>query len=99
MNKGIIYKIIGGDTEKDVKYCILLERNVMIGDKEYNIYVKAKRVNGDWLCNPTVNIFKSNTGFTSKLDLTLLMGKRLNFELDYSNKIITAIEESEVKNE
>lgn len=97
MNKGKIYKIIGDNAEKDVKYCILLDRNVKMGDKEYNIYVKAKKVNGDWLKNSTVTIFRSNTVFTSKLDLTFLMGKRLNFELDNNKKIITAIEETEAK--
>ena len=85
MNKGLIYKIA---TDKDgiTKYYLKLERNLKIGDKEYNIYI----IDGE--NKPVAELFQSDKPFAFSGDLTAFFGKKYEFSLDLKKGEIISIE-------
>lgn len=93
MNKGVIYKIFYKDNK--IKYCIRLDKTVKFGEEEYNIYIKEDK---------TAKLFNCNEEIDMELNISHLLGKKLNFTLifkddkdntDKQDKI-TAIEETAI---
>ncbi len=116
MNKGVIYKILN---DGNVKYCIRLDKTVKIEDEELNIYFykakiediikeKSKENKGnDIVIKDAVTLFLIEKPFTSDIDLTAYLGKKLEFTLsfkddegnkDKKDKIIS-IEETTINND
>ena len=78
MNKGIIYKV---KIDDDFHYYIRLEKTEKIGDTEYNIFI----------CEPNGSVAKAElvsveVGYTFGKDLTSLLGKKLDFCIDFGSK-------------
>lgn len=74
MNKGVIYKI--ACNEDKIKYCIRLDRNVMIDNVEYNIYIKDDK---------TAKLFNCSGEFETGLNISHLLGKKLEFTLSFKD--------------
>lgn len=82
MNKGIIYKVkFNENNEKE--YYIKLERTVTINGTEYNIFLYYE--NPENKKDPKSQLVPIDTAFTFTSDLTSLIGKKLNFEIEINN--------------
>lgn len=86
MNEGVIYKVkLNENNEKT--YYIKLERTVKIGEIEYNIFIDSNQLNAELIPVDTPFMFSS--------DLTSLIDKKLEFEIDKkANKIISIVYET-----
>lgn len=73
MNKGIIYKIT---VDEALHYYIKLERTVKIKDTEYNIFVDDTNFS-----KPNAELVPIEEYFTCGLDLSVYLGKKLDFDI------------------
>lgn len=96
MNKGVIYKI-KIEESGNIKYCIRLDRNVKIEDKEYNIYVDKNKKDNNYANAAT--LFSVDREFDPKIPLPVCTGKKYNFELDEKCARIISIEETAISND
>lgn len=104
MNKGVIYKITVFEENKEnnnesvtKKYYINLDDYKKISDKVYNLYINDEVAKNDLttkdIIEQAVTLFPIEKDFTSAIDLTAYLGKKLYFVFDIAESKITAIEE------
>lgn len=81
MNEGLIYKIIFA--EGKIKYCIRLDRNVMINNVEYNIYIDKTKNRSKY--KNAAMLFSVDREFETKLPLPICTRKKYNFTLIFKD--------------
>lgn len=82
MNEGVIYKVKLNENNKKTYY-IKLERTVKIGEIEYNIFIDSNQ--------PMAELIPVDTPFKFSSDLTSLIDKKLEFEINKETKKIISI--------
>lgn len=102
MNKGVIYKIATCEEKVDdkdnviKKYFIYLDDNKKLNEKVYNLYFDGSKEYKEVTIEQAVTLLSIEKDFTSDIDLSACLGKKLEFVLDITNSKITSIEETAI---
>lgn len=105
MNKGVIYKIatceekVDGKDSVIKKYFIYFDDNKKLNEKVYNLYFDGNKEYKEVTIEQDVTLLSIEKDFTSDIDLSAYLGKKLEFVLDITNSKITSIEETAINNE
>lgn len=93
-----------GKRKKTVtKFFIKLDVNKKINDRILNLYFNEKlieeNIEKDTVIKDAVALFSVEKPFTSDIDLSAYLGKKLEFVLDITNSKIISIEETTISND